>query len=337
MIVNVICESVFLTKFWGGIHTAFLNNVESLRRKNVHLVINSPSKADITHIHSILPFALYKLFTSHKVVVSCHVIPETTVGTFKLGKYGLNMLKWYLKIFYNKADVLIIQNINVKKILEKLGVHKKIVVIPNPVNSNIFKHDKNMRFMQRKKMGFSKEDFVILSVGNCVARKGFQEFIILAKELPQYKFVWVGGKVVFGSDSKVKKTLFDSIPENMLITGFINYSEMPLYYNMADVFLFPSHNETQGMVIIEAAACGLPLVLRDLPEYKELYHNMYISCTNTREFKNAVSELYSKKQFYSDMSEKSKKVLKLYSLDFIGDLLLEQYHNLYEKRLLNTL
>ena len=51
----------------------------------------------------------------------------------------------------------------------------------------------------------------------------------------------------------------------MTYTGFVDHAELPLWYNKADVFVFPSKHDTYGLVMLEAMACGLPVAAYDVP------------------------------------------------------------------------
>jgi 1,2-diacylglycerol-3-alpha-glucose alpha-1,2-galactosyltransferase len=59
---------------------------------------------------------------------------------------------------------------------------------------------------------------------------------------------------------------------------------MPLIYAAADLMLFPSYQENCPLSPIEAAACGMPVIYRDIEEYKSLYTNSYLKAGNTVEF-----------------------------------------------------
>ena len=332
MIVNVISESNLFPTIWGGIHTAFLNNLQMLRRNKVEFVVNSFGKADITHIHSFGPFGLYKLLTSKLIVLTTHVTPETHAGTFRTTSLGLIITRWYLKFFYNRADLIIALSPKVKNDLKKLGVNKKMVIISNPINPEVFYKDLNLGIKGRKELGYKENNFIVVGAGHLVVRKGVDDFIFLAKELPEYLFIWVGGKVadLFAAETQAQKDMITNHPPNFKITGYVPYSKMAMYYNSADALLFPSHGEIASMVIIEAAACGLPLILRDLPEYQELYNGSYIPCKNNSEFKNALKKLNSDKSFYKEMVGKSKQLVNNFSPEKLGLLLFEQYKELYK-------
>jgi len=58
----------------------------------------------------------------------------------------------------------------------------------------------------------------------------------------------------------------------VIFAGNVNDTELPLYYNLADVFVLPSidRSEAFGMVLLEAAACGKPLIASNLPGVRTL-------------------------------------------------------------------
>jgi 1,2-diacylglycerol-3-alpha-glucose alpha-1,2-galactosyltransferase len=328
MKINVVSDSIFFPKIWGGTHTAFLNNIEILRQKNIEVTVNSFARTDITHIHTIYLFGLFKLLTSKATVVTCHMTHETTAGTFKVGGIGLYLLEKYVKFFYNRADIIVVQNTKVKEEIKKLGITKKITVIPNPINPQMFKPDSLLREQGRKQYNIPQDSITVLSVGTGVARKGIEDFILLAQQFPKCKFIWVGGRIAMGMETENQKKLMKSLPDNLIITGLVDYEQMPMYYNLADILLFPSYYETQGMVIVEAAACGLPLILRDLSEYKELYDNTYIPCKNLEEFKKALEQLLPQKEMYKTMVEKSKKLAENFTSGKLADRFIKEYQSL---------
>lgn len=330
MKINVVSESQWAPTVWGGIHTAFVNNVKALQKNNVNFVVNSPGPADITHIHSQNIFGLYKILTSKRIVVTAHMTPQTQQGTFKMGRYGYGLTEKYLKFFYNKADLVIIFNKIMEKHLRAIGVSKPIVYIPNPIDTDMFVKNDALREKARKFYGFEKNTFVVVSAGHIVPRKGVVDFIKVARELPDITFVWAGSKLssVIGADDDALEEALRMTPSNVVFVGRLKYEKMPEFYNMADALFFPSHHETFGMPITEAASCGIPLVLRDLPEYKELFDGHYIACRDNNDFKDALHKLSTDKEYYNKFSRVSLTLADKFSLERVGKLLKEQYDKL---------
>ncbi len=107
----------------------------------------------------------------------------------------------------------------------------------------------------------------VVSVGQVIPRKGVDDFIAVAQLLPEFDFIWVGPKVspFFFYNPRFSR-MVKNAPKNVRFLGYV--SDVEQVYNGSDVFFFPSYNESLGLVILEAAAVGLPIVVRDLPVYR---------------------------------------------------------------------
>lgn len=331
MRINIISETPLFPEKMGGVHIAYFTNVKLLREKKVDFSLNSLERGGVTHIHTVLPFALYKLLTCKNVVVSSHIMPETFIGSYKGGIVLQKVMRLYLRFFYNRADVVLAFNPKTKEDLRDLGVTSKIELVPNTIDLNLFRKDKGLRDAGRKKYKIKADEFVVLGAGNLTPRKGISDFLLIAKAFPDIRFVWIGGSQLNGLLSAGGKNLLRNLPKNVVFTGFIPNDEMPLLYNAADVFLFPSYHETHGLVALEAAASGLPLVLRDLPEYKSNFKDAYIACNTNEEFEGAISRLYESEVVRRKARDRSQQVAQRFSFDTLGELLIEVYRNLDKK------
>lgn len=329
MVVNVVSESEFFPK-GHGVHTAYLNCVQMLRAKGVQVKINSLGKADITHIQTVGPLAFFKLTNSKNVVVTAHVTPGSFKGSLTGEKYWGPFSTRYLRYFYNKADLVLAVSPKVVSELKSFGVKSRIEVMENPLNLDVFNKNEVLRTSEREKLNLGKDDFVVLGVGQIQTRKGIADFIEVAEKIPEAKFVWVGGepfKGVIEKDERLQN-LLKNRPANVIFTGTVDYSRMPALYNASDVFFFPSLQETAGMVVVEAAACGLPLILRDLDEFKLLYKTGYAAGKNNEEFVSLIKKLTEDKEYLKKQTEESATIPPHFSFDSLGDKLISYYNSL---------
>lgn len=329
MVVNVVSESEFFPK-GHGVHTAYLNQVQMLREKGITVKVNSFGKADITHLQTIGPLALYKLLTSRPTVITAHVIPDSFVGSLKGIKYWLGVAKSYLRFIFNRADLVLAVAPKVKEELEKLGVKTRIEIFPNPINNKVFHRSSALRSQGRKKLGLGENGFVLMGAGQVQTRKGVQDFIKVGRELPEFIFVWMGGepfKALTEQNQELTDLLRD-LPKNVLFPGSFSYEDMPAIYNAADVFFFPSYQENAPMAIIEASSCGLPLLLRDIEEYKLLYREGYLSSLDLEGYKEAIKKLHEDKIFYKKWQDEGFKIARQFSFEMLGDKLINHYESL---------
>lgn len=329
MKINVISESEFFPKN-HGVHTAYLNHVAMLKKLGIEVVTNSLKKADVVHIETIGPFGLYKLLSSPKTVVSAHVIPVSFEGSLIGAAYWLRAAKTYLRFFYNKASLVLAVGPKVKTQLNEIGVTQRIEIFPNAIDTIMFRNDGKLCMKGRKRFGLNKDNKVVLSVGQIQPRKGIKDFIKIAQQLPEVTFIWIGDQP-FGAlttRSEELQQLLKFPPKNFILGGGVPYSRMPEIYNAADIFFLPSYQENASMSIIEAASCGLPLVLRNLEEYRLLYKEGYLAGRRTNEFKEYIQRLFSDKSLFEQYKKASFELSQKFSFEALGNKLLKYYQNL---------
>jgi glycosyltransferase involved in cell wall biosynthesis len=106
---------------------------------------------------------------------------------------------------------------------------------------------------------------------------------------------------------------------------------MPDVYNAADVLLFPSRQETFGLVALEAAACGLPLVLRDLPDFHEIFGEAFLSGSDPDSFSARIRALLADPVRAAGMRRLSLAQADRYSSRAVAERLVGEYRALYAR------
>lgn len=137
---------------------------------------------------------------------------------------------------------------HLKRVLrEKLHIPDfKIVICPNGVNrKRFYPHDK---IDIRKKLGFALEDFLVAFVGPPVEKKGFWALQKAVVELKDVKLILLGRGM---REIEIPHALFK---------GTVIHEKVPLYLSAADILVLPTHVEGSCNAVIEAMACGLPIV-----------------------------------------------------------------------------
>ncbi|MFX4263242.1 glycosyltransferase [Pelotomaculum propionicicum] len=130
-------------------------------------------------------------------------------------------------------------------IIEK-SEENKIGVFPNAVNNNrFFLIDKQNA---RREFGFPKESFIVAFVGHFIERKGIG---VLSSALKSFKDVYS----IFIGQGPLQPTC-----SNILFKGRLKHEQIYKYLNAADVFVLPTLAEGCCNAIIEAMACGLPII-----------------------------------------------------------------------------
>lgn len=332
MKIHVVSETEYMVR-GNGVHTAFVDHVELLKSENdVEIIVNNKGKGDVMHCHTYGPYYFLKgLRYRNRRVHTVHVIPDSIKGSLPAWKLLMPFVNFYFKQVYSYADVCIAISPMVKEAIQLTGAKTRIVSISNPINTEKWKRTDENRRKGRDLLGIRNEEFVVLGVGQLQARKGVEDFIDIATAIPGAEFVWVGGRP-FGAMTEGISRINDRIesaPENIHFSGMVDLEIMPLMYAAADVLLFTSYQENCPLAPIEAAASGMPVVFRDIEEYKALYDHPYLSAASTHDFIETTNKLMTDQAFYSDGLAISKQLITQFNQSIIRQKLLSVYEGLH--------
>ena len=215
--------------------------------------------------------------------------------------------------------------------LESYGVKKPIEIIPNFVPYARFQVE-NTHFLH-KKLKLETSIPLILSVGRLGIEKNFSFLLeVFAKVSKQQSDVQL---VIVGKGPEKENLLTQCEALNIKHrVNFINSilpSQMPKAYKDADIFVFPSQSETQGVCVLEAACAALPIVVVDDLAFDRIVdheQNGYLLPLDIEAFSNVISKLLKDKILREKMGNTSKEIAKN---NFNGEKITEGLLTLYEK------
>lgn len=311
--VNIMSE----TSFWGlttqGGHTGFLDCVDLMRgHPDLEVTVNDRAGGDVLHSHSWGPYYLAcgRGYRGRRVHTA-HAIPESAEGALPFMFGGTRALvRGYLKRIYQYSDIVVAVSPRSAESLRRLGVTSAIAVVPNPVRAERFYRSPMLGRAGRAMLGVGPEERVVLGVGQLQPRKGVADFVAVARSCPEARFVWVGARP-FGVVSAGIRALRHermTAPPNLSFAGAFDLTEMPKIYNAADVLLFPSLQENSPYAPIEAAACGVPVIFRALPDYEGLYCEAISTGKDVAEFTRRVRRLLGDATHRRAMQERSRRL-----------------------------
>ena len=323
-----------------GVGSAYLEQVSLVKEGASDLFdvqINSNKKADIIHSHTIDPQNYLKMKNNKNAnVCYVHFLPDTLDGSIQLPKALFSVFKKYVISFYKTADYLIVVNPIFMNELEKYGIQReKMIYIPNYVSKEQFyEKPKSERATIRAKYNIKENDFVVIGVGQVQTRKGVLDFVEVAKQLPEVKFVWCGGfsfgKITDGYE-ELKKVV-ENPPANVQFPGIIPRSEMNDIYNMADVLFMPSYNELFPMAILEAVNLHRPMVLRNLDLYEDILFHKYQMADDNAGFARLIAQLQQDTSFYEACAKDSAYISEFYSKENVLRIWKDFYMRVYEEQ-----
>jgi 1,2-diacylglycerol-3-alpha-glucose alpha-1,2-glucosyltransferase len=195
-----------------------------------------------------------------------HSTMEDFRDSFKGSNQCAPTFRRWLRLYYGSGDAVITPTRYSKTLLDGYHIDKPIYVLSNGVDTDFFAPSAARRVSFRNLHGLHEGDKAVMSAGHYIERKGILDFIELAKTQPQTRFFWYGYTSHGIVSSKIRHTMAIA-PPNVSFPGFVSSSELRDAYCGCDLFLFPSYEETEGIVVLEALASGIPVLVRDIPVY----------------------------------------------------------------------
>jgi len=175
--------------------------------------------------------------------------------------------------FAARADAIIAPSAVLRDELRGRGVQAPIAVVPTGVD--LARFSPGDRVAARRASGMEDGALMVLYVGRLDREKSVDRvlaaFARIAGTLPQARLVVVG----HGTQADALRRMAGGLHAAARVTfaGVCAHEDLPQHYRAADLFLFASETETQGLVLAEAAACGLPAVAVDAPGCAEVVHD----------------------------------------------------------------
>lgn len=215
---------------------------------------------DIVHAHSPFGVGLGGLRLARNVdrplIASYHTPTAEYAGYLAEGwlldgvaRAGNAYERWFL----GRTDHVIAPSDTAREHLRERNVGP-VSVVPNGVDIDQFAPTDSSAFCARHDLPDDGTPLV-----GYTGRHGFEKRLTDLLDASQGMDV----TLVFGGDGPARKTLVQRAAENDIdvrFLGFLEREELPAFYSALDVFAFPSPVETQGLVALEAIACGTPVV-----------------------------------------------------------------------------
>jgi glycosyltransferase involved in cell wall biosynthesis len=175
--------------------------------------------------------------------------------------------------FAARADAIIAPSAVLRDELRARGVQAPIAVVPTGVD--LARFSPGDRVAARRVRGLDERALLVLYVGRLDREKSVDRVLAaferIAGTIPQARLLLVGQGTRVDELKRIAAGLHAG--PRVTFAGVCPHEELPDYYRAADLFLFGSETETQGLVLAEAAACGLPAVAVNAPGCAEVVHD----------------------------------------------------------------
>lgn len=259
-------------------------------------------KADIFHLHShwfIISYLSTKYIPKKfPIVLTSHSadIPPKNILTKTLRFFYFKFAK---KVLENSRKIIALTQSEKKKLIDIFGLkEEKIEVIPNGIYFKDFKKCLNKNEFYEK-YSLSEDTFKILFVSRIVPEKRPYLLAEAAKFLPSdVEILFVGP----GDEKLIKK--LSSISTNIKFFGSIPFKDLVSFYHYSDLFVFLGTWEGLPTVILEAMACGLPILSVDVGGVREVI----LQVKGNKIIKPTMNELISSILYFYKNRDMAKKV-----------------------------
>ena len=320
----------------SGLGKAIEHQKKALTNEGIEWTTNPKDDYDILHINTYFPKS-YRLAKrakkkGKKVVYHAHSTEEDYKDGFIMGRQTSKMFKWWLIKCYSLGDVIVTPTPYSKRLLQgyKGLENKKIYPISNGIEIEFFKKDPKAGEKFRKDYGYTKKDKVIIGIGLYIKRKGIIDFVELAKRLPEYKFIWFGYSSLKAATKPVRDAVNTKLP-NLTWAGYVEQDVIKAAMSGADLYLFPTLEETEGIPIIEACACKQNAIIRDIPIFEgwlEDGKNVY-KAKDVDEFEKKIKDFFDGK--LPSLVDKAYDVAIERDLKTVGKQLKQVYKDVLKK------
>lgn len=318
----------------SGLGKAIKHQMKALEYEHIDYTLDPKDDYDILHINT---YFLKSYFLAKKakkkgkkIVYHAHSTEEDFKDGFIFCRQIAPLFKKWLIKCYKLGDVLITPTPYSKRLLDGYGIGRKIYALSNGIEIDHFKRNEKLGKEFRKKYHYKKEDKVIVGIGLYIERKGIVDFVSLAKRMPEYKFIWFGYSPLSAATAPVRKAVSTKL-DNLCFAGYVPSEDIMGALSGADLYIFPTLEETEGIPIVEACATGIDAIVRDIPVFDgwlEDGKNVY-KAKDVEEFEVKIKKILNKE--LPSVSKNAFKVAEERDLKIIGKRLREIYEEVLKE------
>lgn len=283
-------------------------------------------------------------FTNIPLVTTLHdiIYMESSYYTILTGsattyqKFGNVYRKLIVPRVVKKSDKIItVSHFEKKRIGEFFNLKKdnRLEAVYNGVSTH-FKQISDETELNRVKEKYHLPDNYFFFLGNTDPKKNtkgtlkaFSDF--LKKHKSNYKLV------MLDYDTNELEKLLAEIGDKQLInhivlTGYVVNTDLPAIYSLSTIFLYPSLRESFGIPMLEAMACGVPVITSNTSSMPEVSGNAahIVNPHNPEEITEGIIKILSDKEYYNELSKKGIERSKLFSWKNMAEQILVLYNQI---------
>jgi 1,2-diacylglycerol 3-alpha-glucosyltransferase len=311
--------------------TAFPLFVRALERFN----------PDVIHINTEFTAYLaargYAKLRGYPLLITSHTDYEDYVSnyiTYVPAPLLKATVRFLMRAIFRTSDVIITPSRTQEQKLKAYHIRKRFIVIPTGISGTFSPQPKDRVAVYRGSLdarfpGLAGKR-ILLFAGRITIEKDVKFLIPVLKRLLSSRNDVV---LLLAGDGPGRAPVEVAakragLSDSVIFMGYVNRSELPLVYASADIFVFPSKTETQGLCTIEAMGTGLPVVAIGEMGTRDVMrgdHGGFMVRDDKREFVEAVSRLLDDEKLHSSKSAEAIAWARQYRVEMTTERLARLY------------
>ncbi|MCH5172084.1 MAG: glycosyltransferase family 4 protein [Erysipelotrichales bacterium] len=318
----------------SGIGRALRHQKQALESNGIDYTLDPKDSFDIAHINTNF-FKSYRLLKKckkqgKKVIVHGHSTFEDFRKSFRCWKLIEPIFDHLIIRMYRNADAIITPTEYSKHLIENYkGVTCPVYSLSNGINLTDYAYSGKKVKQFRNYFKLKSNDKVVIGVGLFFERKGILDFFEVARNMPDVKFIWFGHLDKIMTQSKILRAI-KKRPANVIMPGYIDGDIIKGAFSNANLVFFPTLEETEGIVVLEALASKTPVLVRDIPVFDSWLKDG-INCLKAKDNDGFIKKINH--AIYNDLNsikESGYKTVKEREITLVGKKLIDIYKTVLE-------
>ncbi len=236
-----------------------------------------------------------------------------------------------IRRFANRCDAVVVPTDSAEKYLRLIGVKSTLFVLPTGIECQRFARVDELALSRlRKRLGVGDE-IILISVSRLSREKNIDFMLESLQGLAErsscrFRLLIIGeGEERPRLEEKIRQL---GLAQRVTLIGAVAPADMPLYYQLAQIFVFASRSETQGMVVLEAMAAGLPVVVVRSSGVDELVTdgiNGFKTLLNQAIWRERVEQLLVDETLRKQMGDQAREFAEGHSVEAFSQKMVEIY------------
>jgi glycosyltransferase involved in cell wall biosynthesis len=222
-----------------------------------------------------------------------------------------------------------------KRIVDFFGFKddKKLIAVYNGVGSH-FKRVENPEILSAIKIKYQLPDQFFFHLGNTDPKKNTKGVLKAYSDFLKITGAKISLVMLDFDTAELQKILKEirneTLIESIHLTGYVVNTDLPTIYSLCSLFLYPSLRESFGIPILEAMACGTPVITSNTSSMPEIAGNaaLLVNPFDTEEIVQAMLSIYQNPSLQLDLTTKGYLQASLFSWKAMAEHVLQIYEDL---------